>query len=196
MFLSVGDLPNTGLNPGLPHCRQILYQLRHQGSPRILEWVAVPFSWGSSDPEIEPGSLGLQADSSPAELPGKPLKFPREVQTHKCARARTHTHTHTHTHSSICPTSCAPMATPSMPSWSFPEAEALIETLTFTASAQPPFGKEATGTQTPGLHQSPRPLVPSCSRRPRGCSTPKAHETQGEGSGVPASAVSPGETRV
>ena len=39
-----------GLNPGLPHCRQILYQLGHQGSPRILEWVAYPFSSGSSQP--------------------------------------------------------------------------------------------------------------------------------------------------
>ena len=31
-------------NPGLPRCRQILYQLSHQGSPGILEWVAYPFS--------------------------------------------------------------------------------------------------------------------------------------------------------
>ena len=30
-------------NPGLLQCRQILYQLSHQGSPRILEWVAYPF---------------------------------------------------------------------------------------------------------------------------------------------------------
>ena len=37
-----------GLNPGLPHCRQILFHLSHQGSPRILEWVAYPFSSGSS----------------------------------------------------------------------------------------------------------------------------------------------------
>ena len=35
---------------GLPHCRQILYQLSHKGSPRILEWVAYPFSRGSSQP--------------------------------------------------------------------------------------------------------------------------------------------------
>ena len=34
-------------NPGLPHCRQILYQLSHQGSPRKLEWIAYPFSRGS-----------------------------------------------------------------------------------------------------------------------------------------------------
>ena len=27
-----GDLPNQGSNPGLPHCRQILYHLSHQGS--------------------------------------------------------------------------------------------------------------------------------------------------------------------
>jgi len=36
--------PTQGTNPGLPHCRQILYQLSHKGSPRILEWVAYPFS--------------------------------------------------------------------------------------------------------------------------------------------------------
>ena len=40
--------PTQGWNPGLPHCRQILYQLRHKGSPRIPEWVAYPFSSGSS----------------------------------------------------------------------------------------------------------------------------------------------------
>jgi len=39
-----------GSNSGLPHHRQILYQLSHQGSPRILEWIAYPFSRGSSQP--------------------------------------------------------------------------------------------------------------------------------------------------
>ena len=42
--------PTQGSNPGLPHGRQILYQLSHQGSPRILEWVTYPFSRGSSFP--------------------------------------------------------------------------------------------------------------------------------------------------
>ena len=37
-------------NPGLPYCRQILYQLSHQEGPRILEWVAYPFSSRSSRP--------------------------------------------------------------------------------------------------------------------------------------------------
>ena len=41
---------SRGSNPGLLHCRWILYQLSHQGSPRILEWVAYPFSRGSSQP--------------------------------------------------------------------------------------------------------------------------------------------------
>ena len=38
-----GILPIQGSNPGLPHCRQILYHLSHQGSPRILERVTYPF---------------------------------------------------------------------------------------------------------------------------------------------------------
>ena len=32
-----GIFPTQGLNPGLPHCRQILYHLSHQGSPRFLK---------------------------------------------------------------------------------------------------------------------------------------------------------------
>ena len=36
-----------------------------------LEWVAVSFSWGPSQPGIEPGSPALQADFLPAELQEK-----------------------------------------------------------------------------------------------------------------------------
>ena len=43
-----GIFPTQGSNPGLLHCRQILYQLSHKGSPRILEWVAYHFSSGYS----------------------------------------------------------------------------------------------------------------------------------------------------
>ena len=39
-----------GSNSGLLHCRQILYQLNHKGSPRILEWVSFPFSRWSTRP--------------------------------------------------------------------------------------------------------------------------------------------------
>ena len=45
-----GIFPTQGLNPGLLRCRWILYQLSYQGSPRILEWVAYPFSSRSSQP--------------------------------------------------------------------------------------------------------------------------------------------------
>ena len=46
-----GIFPTQGLNPGLPHCRQILYQLSHRGSPRTLEWAAYPFSSRSFRPK-------------------------------------------------------------------------------------------------------------------------------------------------
>ena len=43
-FLLQGIFLTQGLNPGLPHCRRILYQVSHKGCPKILEWVAYPFS--------------------------------------------------------------------------------------------------------------------------------------------------------
>ena len=39
-----------------------------------LEWVAFPFSRGSSQPRYQTKSPALQADSLPAELQGKPLQ--------------------------------------------------------------------------------------------------------------------------
>ena len=50
-----GIFPTQGSNPGLPQCRPILYHLSQQGSPRILEWVAYPFSRGSSPPRNQTG---------------------------------------------------------------------------------------------------------------------------------------------
>ena len=40
--------PTQESNRGPLHCRWILYQLNHKGSPRILEWAAYPFTQGSS----------------------------------------------------------------------------------------------------------------------------------------------------
>ena len=68
-----GIFPTQGSNSGLPYCRQIFLPAEPQGSPRILEWVAFPFSRGSFQPRIEPRSPALQADSLPAEPQGKPL---------------------------------------------------------------------------------------------------------------------------
>ena len=40
-FLLQGIFPTQGSNPGLPHCRQTLYRLSHQGSqgPLIAQLV-------------------------------------------------------------------------------------------------------------------------------------------------------------
>ena len=50
LSLLQGIFPTQGLNPGLLHCRQILYQLSHKGSWRILKWVAYSLSSRSSQP--------------------------------------------------------------------------------------------------------------------------------------------------
>ena len=50
LSLLQGIFPTQGSNPGLLHCRWILYWLSHKGSPRILEWVAYPSSRRSSQP--------------------------------------------------------------------------------------------------------------------------------------------------
>ena len=36
-FLFQGIFPTQGLNPGLLHCRQMLYRLSHQGSPQSVQ---------------------------------------------------------------------------------------------------------------------------------------------------------------
>ena len=71
LFLLQGIIPTQGSNPGLPHCRWILYQLSHQGSPRLLDRLPIPSPGGLPNPGIEPESPTLQVDSLPAELPGK-----------------------------------------------------------------------------------------------------------------------------
>ena len=50
LSLLQGIFLTQGLDPGLRHCRWSLYWLSHKGNPRILEWVAYPFSSGSSWP--------------------------------------------------------------------------------------------------------------------------------------------------
>ena len=67
-----GIFPTQGSNPGLPHCRQILYQLSHKGSPRILDVWPILSPVDLPNPVIKPGSPALQVDSLPAEPQGKP----------------------------------------------------------------------------------------------------------------------------
>ena len=53
LSLLQGIFPTQRSNSDLPHCRQILYQLSHKGRPRILKWVAYPFSSRSSQPNYQ-----------------------------------------------------------------------------------------------------------------------------------------------
>ena len=52
---SRGSFQPINWNLGFLHCRWILYHLSHQGSPKILERVAYPFSRGSSWPSNQTG---------------------------------------------------------------------------------------------------------------------------------------------
>ena len=55
-------------------CNPMDYTLHGILQARILEWVAVPFSEGSSQPRDRTRCPALQADSFPAEPQGKPNK--------------------------------------------------------------------------------------------------------------------------
>ena len=76
LSLLQGIFPTQGSNPGLPHCRRILYQLSHKESPNILEWVTFPSPEDLPNPRIELGSPALQTNSLPTELSGKPSANP------------------------------------------------------------------------------------------------------------------------
>ena len=78
---SGGIFPTQGLNLGLPYCRQILYSLSHQGSPRILKCIAHPFSRASSWHRnwvgvscISGGFFTSWATREPPEKAGKKVK--------------------------------------------------------------------------------------------------------------------------
>ena len=68
-----GIFPTQGSRPGVTHCRQI-----PPGQPKNTG-VGIPSLLRDSDnPEIDPGSPESQADSLPAELPGKPFVSPMQ----------------------------------------------------------------------------------------------------------------------
>ena len=59
LSLLQGVFPAQGLNPGLPHCGRILYQLNHKGSPSQHQGV---FHWVSSSCQVDK-ALELQHQS-------------------------------------------------------------------------------------------------------------------------------------
>ena len=64
-----GIFPTQGLNPGLTHCRRILYQLSHRGKPRNTVVGNLSLLEDLPNPGIEPVSL-----TSPA-LAGVTLSY-------------------------------------------------------------------------------------------------------------------------
>ena len=54
-FLLQGIFPTQGSNPGLPHCRQMLYRLSHQGS-QCVYGICVSQSPNLSLPPLSPGN--------------------------------------------------------------------------------------------------------------------------------------------
>ena len=83
-----GIFPTQGWNPGLPNCRQILYQLSHQGSPRILEFAAYPFSTRTFLPRNHSrvsciaGRFFFQLSYRKAQSKGSGLKKTSSVKTY------------------------------------------------------------------------------------------------------------------
>ena len=69
-----GIFPTQRLNPGLPHCRQILYHLSRQENPKEY-WSGMPCPPPGDPPNAgtKPRFPALQAESSLSEAPGKPI---------------------------------------------------------------------------------------------------------------------------
>ena len=66
-----GIFPTQGSNPGLPHCRWILYHLSNKGSPRILEWViSVQFSRSVMSDSLRPHESQHARPPCPSPTPG------------------------------------------------------------------------------------------------------------------------------
>jgi len=91
LSLLQGIFPTQGSNSGLPHWGRILYQLSHKGSPRILEWVAYPFSRGSSQPRNRTIAGGFFTNWGIRESLKKALKreasilwLPSSLRLHLC----------------------------------------------------------------------------------------------------------------
>ena len=89
LSLLQGIFPTQGSNPGLPYCRWILYQLSHKGKPRILEWVAYPFSSGASWPRnwTEVSCTAGTCTHTEALSKWCPLPMPLEILS--CSRVPT-----------------------------------------------------------------------------------------------------------
>ena len=61
-------------------CNPMEYRVHGILQVRILEWVAIPFSRGSSQPRDKTHVSCIQADFLPSEPPVKPLVFMKKMR--------------------------------------------------------------------------------------------------------------------
>ena len=80
LSLFQGIFPMQGSNPGLLHCRWILYQLSHKGGPRILEGVAYPSSSVSSRPRNQTRVSRIAGGFFTSWAWGKPMCVSRQCR--------------------------------------------------------------------------------------------------------------------
>ena len=83
-----GIFPTQGSNPGLPHCRWILYQLNHKESPRILGWEVYPFFSESSQPRNWSGVSCIASGFFPNSAMRKVLETPASLDKQAPTLAR------------------------------------------------------------------------------------------------------------
>ena len=76
-FLLQGIFPTQGLNPGLLHCRQMLYHLSHQGSPKGKPVIYEKKSGGGMRVRIYCSKLWL---SWPSQLLQLLCQYPHHFQ--------------------------------------------------------------------------------------------------------------------
>ena len=72
--------PTQGLNPGLPHCRQTLYHLSHQGRSKIREKLKKRFYYCSRDTEEKLLRLQVQMSNYGKMKDGQKLRHNRWQQ--------------------------------------------------------------------------------------------------------------------
>ena len=82
-FLLQGIFPTQGLNPGLLHCRHILYHLSHYRSPTLYFSLSLPKVkvWLTATPWTVAHQAPLSMEFSRQEYwsKGLPLPFPRDL---------------------------------------------------------------------------------------------------------------------
>ena len=74
IILLQGIFPTQGLNPGLPHCRWILYYLSHQRNPRILERSLSPLQGIFPSQKTNQGFLHYRQILYQLSYQGSPLQ--------------------------------------------------------------------------------------------------------------------------